>query len=191
MQMKLRDVAAIQVGYTFRAPPSSLEPGDVAVIQVRDLTPANKVAIGGLAKVQIEAPKENHLVRREDLVFRSRGNKFTSAIVADEPGVAIVAGPLFRIRVSTPHLLPSYLNWYLCQSSTQNVLSGLAKGTLQQMISKEALEDIEIAVPPLERQRAIMALSFLGEEEQALMEQISELRKKMISSHLIQWAKGA
>ncbi len=197
MRKKLKDVAAIQVGYTFRAPLSSLNPGDVAVIQVKNLTPENRVSVNKLMKIQMESPKEHHLVQLGDMVFKSRENlsrlgegSFTSAILDKDPGVAVVAGPLFRIRVSDRLVLPEYLNWFLCQPSTQNVLVGLAMGSVQQMISKGALENLEIPIPPLEQQRAIVAMASLGEEEQALMGRIAELRKKIISADLIQLAKG-
>lgn len=186
----MKDVAAIQVGYTFRVPPSSLNIGDVAVIQARDLTQANRVAVDGLAKIQMESPKEHHLVKPGDLVFRSRGVKFTSAILTDNPGAAVVAGPLFRIRVSSPRVLPEFLNWFICHGSTQKVLAGLAKGTMQQMISKEALENLEIPVPTLDRQKMIVALASLGEEEQTLMTRIAEQRHTIITAQLIQMTKG-
>jgi restriction endonuclease S subunit len=190
MRKKLKELAAIQVGYTFRVPPSSLNIGDVAVIQARDLATANTVAVDGLARIQIESPKDHHLVKPGDLVFKSRGGKFTSAIVADYPGVAVVAGPLFRIRVSSLRLVPEYLNWFICHATTQKILAGLAKGTMQQMISKEALEDLEIPVPSLDRQKVIVALASLGEEERNLMIRITEQRERIISAQLIQLAKG-
>jgi hypothetical protein len=190
MRRKLKDIAVIQVGYTFRVPPSSLGAGDVAVIQARDLTPENRVAVHGLLRVQMEIPKEHHLVKMGDLVFKSRGNKFNSAILMEDPGPTVVAGPLFLIRVSSNGVLPEYLNWFMSQSQAQEFMTSFAEGTLQMMIHKEALEELEISIPPINRQKAILALASLGEEEQMLMTRIAEQRKKIMTAQLNQLAKG-
>ena len=188
----LREIAVVQVGYTFRSPPASMATGDVAVIQPKNLSPENKVDIGSLARVEMDVPKEHHLVKPGDLVFRSRGMKYTytSAILDEDPGAAVIAAPLFRIRVSDDRILPEYLNWLIRQPPAQSFLAGQAKGTMQLMISKEALESLEVPIPSLERQRAIVTLASLGETEQALMNHIATKRQRMISAQLIDMTKG-
>jgi len=58
------------------------------------------------------------------------------------------------------------------------------------MINKEALEMLEIDVPPLERQKAIVALAALADEEQRILKQIAQKRKQIISALLIRKAGG-
>ena len=59
------------------------------------------------------------------------------------------------------------------------------------MISKEALDELEVFVPPLERQRAIVEITTLLKEEQHIMEKLAERRHQYISTTLIQLAQGA
>ena len=76
-----------------------MDAGNVSVIQMKDLTDRNRVDSNALTLVDMEKPKEHHLVKPGDLIFRSRGLTTNSAILLDDPGTAVVAAPLLRIRV--------------------------------------------------------------------------------------------
>lgn len=184
-------MALIQMGYSFRARLESIDTGTVSVIQMKDLTDRNRVECKTLMLVDMEKPKEHHLVKPGDLIFRSRGLTTTSAILLDDPGTAVVAAPLLRIRVNDRDILPEYLNWFISQKPAQTFFSSQAKGTAQKMISKETLEGLEVFVPPLDRQRAIFTTASLAEEEQHIMEKLAEKRRQYVSITLIRLAQGA
>lgn len=190
MRAELKKIASIQMGYSFRARLEQMEAGEIAVIQMKDLTDRNRVDCSGLMRIDMEKVKEHHLVRAGDLVFRSRGLVTTSAILTEDPGMAVVAAPLLRIRVTRESVLPGYLNWFINQWPAQSFLASHAKGTVQQMIGKDALEKLEIVVPPLERQKAIVETAELAEQEQALMKKLTEKRKQYISACLLEMAEG-
>ncbi|HML79395.1 MAG TPA: restriction endonuclease subunit S [Geobacter sulfurreducens] len=189
MRKRLGDISLIQIGYSFRGRLEAETSGAVAVIQMKDLV-ADVVEPGGLVRIDMERPREHHLARVGDLVFRSRGVTNTCAILLDDPGEAVVSAPLFRIRVTDRQLLPQYLNWYINQPPAQAFLASHAKGTAQQMISKDALENLEVFIPPLERQKAIIGVAALADQEQNLMKTLAEKRKQYLSAKLIEIAQG-
>jgi hypothetical protein len=189
MKVKLKKVASIQLGITFRGRLDTVPSGAVAVIQMKDLVD-DRVDSSRLSHIEMEQPKEHHLARRGDLIFRSRGVTNTCAILSESPGNAVVAAPLFRIRVSDTVVVPEYLNWYINQPPAQLFLATHSKGTAQKMISKDALEALEIAVPSLERQKAIIELSVLVEREQTLMKKLAERRSQYMSEKLLNLAEG-
>ena len=191
MKVALKDIASIQMGYSFRTRLESMDSGAVAVIQMKDLTDQNRVDCSALTRVDMENPKEHHLAKPGDLIFRSRGLISTSAILLDDPGIAVVSAPLLRIRVIDNGLLPEYLNWFIRQVPAQAFLTSHAKGTAQKMISKETLEGLEVLVPPLERQRTIVEITALAEKERHILEKLAERRHQFISTHLIRLAQGA
>jgi len=191
VKVELNKIASVQMGYSFRARLYSMNSGAVAVIQMKDLTDQNRVNCSALVRVDMDKPKEHHLVKSGDLIFRSRGLSTTSAILLDDPGIALVSAPLLRIRVSVNIILPEYLNWFINQPPAQAFLASRAKGTSQKMISKEEIEKLEIFVPPIERQKAIVEMASLAEKEQQLMKMLGEKRYKYISTHLIRLAQGA
>ncbi|MBE0598666.1 MAG: restriction endonuclease subunit S [Desulfuromonadales bacterium] len=190
MKIILKEIASIQVGYSFRSRLESMSAGEIAVIQMKDLTGQNRVDCDNLVRVDMENPKEHHLVRPGDLVFRSRGLVTTSAILSTDPGKAMVAAPLFRIRTTHENVVPEYLNWFINQAPAQAYLASHARGTAQQMISKEAMEALEVVVPALARQRAIVELASMAEQEQDLIKKIAEKRWQYISTMLLESTEG-
>jgi restriction endonuclease S subunit len=185
----LKDIAKVYMGYSFRSRLESLDAGPVAVIQMKDLTDENTVNCKKLTFINMDKFNDNHYVNKGDLIFRSRGLTSTAAIVLDEPGLAVLSAPLLKIRLTDPGVMPEYLNWYISQLPAQIFLTSHARGTTQKMISKEALEMLEIDVPPMEKQRAIVALAALAEEEQRIIKEIAIKRRQYISATLIREAQ--
>lgn len=190
MKKKLKEITSVQMGYSFRSRLESSEGGGVAVIQMKDLLDDNTVGCDDLVRIDLDAVKEHHLAQRGDLVFRSRGSLTTAAVLLEDPGKAVVSAPLLRIRVTKPDkVLPEYLNWYISQRDAQIFLTSRAKGTVQKMISKQAIEDLEVMLPSLEKQKNIVALAALSAREQTLLHTLADKREQYISTVLIQFAK--
>ena len=191
MKMKIKKLATVQMGYSFRSRLEVSEGGGVVVIQMKDLLDNNTVGCGNLVKVDMDAVKEHHLARKGDLIFRSRGHVTTAAILLEDPDKAVVAAPLLRIRVTKPDkILPEYLNWYISQRDAQIFLTSRAKGTVQKMISKQAIEELEVSLPSLEQQKNIVSLASLSAREQEILNTLAKKRKQYVSTILTRFAKG-
>lgn len=181
MKYKLKDIALVQMGLSFR---SRIEPdaeGDVSVIQMRDLT-EDKLDYRTLTTVNINGIDERHLVQCKDLIFRSRGKTTTATIINRELGRAVVAAPLFIIRATSEKVLPEYLYWFINLSSSQAFLHSRATGTAMIMIGKSALDALEIPLPSLETQARIVALADLLNQEQRLMRALAEQKEKLVKA---------
>lgn len=187
--VKLKDVAVVQAGLSFR---SRIEPacdGDIAVIQMRDLAKGRRLGTARhLVVVALENVSSGHFVKRRDLVFRSRGKTTTTAIIDVDTERVVVAAPLLRIRVATPGVLPEYLHWFIDQPRAQTFLHRRAAGTATIMVGKPALEALEIPLPDVETQERIIDLASLCDEEQCLMREVSMARKRWIDGALMQLA---
>ena len=57
------------------------------------------------------------------------------------------------------------------------------------MIGKQAIEELEVALPTVERQKAIVELASLISREQALLHFIAEKREQYISTVLMRLAE--
>lgn len=191
MKLRISDIATVQMGYSFRSRLEASGEGCVAVIQMKDLNSDNVVDCKDLVYVDMDSVKEHHLAQKGDLVFRSRGQVINSAILLDDPGKAVVAAPLLRIRVAAhDKVLPEYLNWYLSQSDAQSYLTGMAGGTAQKIINKHAVENMEVVLPSLERQSAVVELAGLAAREQDLLRQIAQKRDQYVAAMLMEMIKG-
>ena len=188
MKINIKEIASVQMGYSFRSPLGPSQESGIAVIQMRDLKDDNTVNCHNLVKINMEDVNERHLVRRGDLIFRSRGQLTTAAVLLDDPGIAIVAAPLLRIRVNNSDtVLPEYLNWYINQRDAQIFLT--SRMTLK-MISKEAIEDMEVAIPSLEKQKNLVEMTLLSSRERSLLQQLAEKRERYTAAILMRIATG-
>lgn len=191
MKMKVKELAIVQMGYSFRSSLDVSEGDGVAVIQMKDLLDDNTVSCDGLVRASMESMKDHHLAQKGDLVFRSRGNAATAAILLEDPGKAVVAAPLLRIRVTkSDKVLPEYLNWYIRQRDAQIFLTSRAKVSVQKMICKQAIEELEVALPSLEKQKNIVELATLSAREQTLLRTLADKREQYILKILMQFARG-
>ncbi|MDQ0288573.1 restriction endonuclease subunit S [Oligosphaera ethanolica] len=189
--MKVKELATVQMGYSFRSRLEAAEGGGVSVIQMKDLLDDNTVGCDDLVSIDLDTVKAHHLAQRGDLVFRSRGQVTTSALLLEDPGKAVVAAPLLRIRVTKQNkLLPEYLNWYISQRDAQIFLTSQARGSVQKMISKETIEDLEVALPSLETQKNIVELAVLSAREQSLLQKLADARKQYLNATLMRMAIG-
>ena len=191
MKITLKKLATVQMGYSFRSRLEAYEDGGVAVIQMKDLLDNNTVDCDCLTRINMEAMKDHHLAQRGDLIFRSRGSLTTAAILLEDPGKAVVAAPLLRIRVTRPDkILPEYLNWYISQRDAQRYFTSRQEGTSVNMVNRKQLEDMEVALPSLEKQKNIVELATLIAREQTLLHTLADKREQYISTVLMQFAKG-
>lgn len=189
MRVCVKDIATIQLGYSFRVRIENESAGTVSVIQMKDLNDDGTVDVANLARVHLDI-KKHHTVQHNDIIVRSRGVTTTAAMLTEEMENAIVAAPLIRIRVSTAKVLPEYLLWYINHPETQRSLQSQATGTAQRMLGKEAVEDLEIEIPDMARQKAIVELATLVGHEKELLGSLIEKRRKHMNQLLIKAAKG-
>lgn len=191
MRELLKNISDIQVGMTFR---SRLEParnGNLAVIQLKDIRDGGRIDSADIVKILSPAPKASQLVQAGDIAFRSRGSNHAAAIFEHDIGNAVLASPMIRLRVTNKNILPEYICWYVNQPSSQSFLTSRAKGTLVKMISKQAVEQLEIEIPPLDVQQKIVGLHRLSQKEQTLLERLQIKKAELVQGILMQVASGS
>ncbi len=188
--MKLADIADVRMGYPFRSRLEHDPAGEVVVIQMKDIDDANLLHAEDAIKVSLPEGKGHHLIHEGDLVFRSRGRSNSVAQVAADIGDAVLAAPMLLIRPR--NVLPAYLRWFINLPATQASLAALAEGTSVRMISKDALQDLDVPLPSMARQRGIVDVAVLAQREQALMADIASQRKRLTEGILSRYAiKGS
>ena len=163
--------------------------GTIAVVQMKDIDDASALHVEDAVRVELADFREHHLIRPGDLVFRSRGRTNSVALVSADIGPAILAAPMLLIR--PVDVLPAYLLWYINLPATQATLAAQAEGTSVRMISKTALEALEMPLPSRRKQQLIVEVSALAMAEQGLLEQIAKERKRLADGVLLRYAKNA
>ncbi len=184
---KLGQVASIRMGYPFRSRLEHDATGTIAVVQMKDIDDASLLHVENAVRVDLADVKDHHLIRKGDLVFRSRGRTNSVALVSADVGPAVLAAPMLLIRPI--EVLPAYLLWYINLPATQATLAAQAEGTSVRMISKAALEALEMPVPARRKQQLIVEVSELAAAEQGLLERIAGERKRLADGVLMRYAR--
>jgi restriction endonuclease S subunit len=123
-------------------------------------------------------------------MFKSRGVSNAASLVAGNLGRTVLAAPMMLIRPDADKVDAAYLQWFINQSSTQKILSAQAAGTAVKMISKVALEQLEIAIPPLESQRQIVEIGQIASLEARITTELMDRRKVLIERILMREAQN-
>lgn len=132
-----------------------------------------------------EGISEKHLLKDGDVLFAAKGTKNFAAVFENHNEPSVASTSFFVIRLTDKKLLPQYLAWVLNSHTTLTLLKGQAIGTSIPSISKQVLENLEIAVPSVETQKAILHITKLRNKEKSLKQKIETLREKQIQQHLI------
>lgn len=188
--MRLLGIANVASGYTFRERLDAYPDGDVAVLQMKNIGPDDRVHTKDLPRVGLVDLSPRQLLREGDILFRARGLFHTAAVVTEGVNNAVVAAPLMLIRVTSPKVLPEYLRWFINHPRTQEVLKNLAAGSYVRTLNKAAVSNLEVPLPSLERQRQIVEIAELSQREKSLLAAIAERRARLLDEILSQVARN-
>jgi len=128
---------------------------------------------------------EKHLLKDGDVLFAAKGTKNFAAVFENHNEPSVASTSFFVIRPTDNKVLPQFLAWFLNNPTTQNLLKGQAIGTSIPSISKQVLENLEITVPDIETQKAILQITKLRNKEKSLKQEIETLREKQIQQQII------
>lgn len=133
-----------------------------------------------------EGISEKHLLKNGDVLFAAKGTKNFAAVFENHNEPSVASTSFFVIRPADKKVLPQYLAWFLNNPATQTLLKVQAIGTSIPSISKQVLENLEIPVPEIKTQKAIVEISKLRNKEKSLKQKIEVLRDKKINQQLFQ-----
>lgn len=161
----------------------------MSALQLRDVASNGSIDFNNLTRIHLDPLPEKYLVRSGDVVFRSRGENTTAAVIDSPIPLPVLAVlPLIILRPNPQVLSGAWLAWTINQEPAQRHFEENAQGTSLRMISRSTLETLPIAVPNLETQRRILQIDALAGREHDLARQITHVRHELIRRFLIEQA---
>lgn len=180
---KLREVAEIRIGYPFRGRIHFEQSGEIPVIQLRNFDADYQLGTSSFLCVKQLPDAERHALQAGDVLYASKGERNFAYAVTGELAGAIPASYFFVLHPRSPSVSSEYLAWYINQPAARTFLRSQAqRGTYMPVIPKSVFETLPVPVPPLETQRAIVALDGLQRQEKSLSKQLDEKKSKLIAS---------
>ena len=178
MQSRLQDIAEIRAGYSFRGRIEPVPGGHYSVVQIKDLDESPFFAAKELIKTDLKDVNESHLLGPGNVLFAARGiNK--QAVMVDEVLSNTIAGSQFFVCEPKEAVDGTYLTWYINQTPAQRYLEENAAGSNVRIVTKEALGQLMVTVPPLAIQRKIAEVYRLSYREKELVTQIQRRRDQL------------
>lgn len=160
---RLVDIAGVLSGV---APPKRAG-GMARYVQIKDL----KEAGGPLLRAAAPSAKRANPIAASDILVPSRGE----GLIAFQPAASMLGAyaalDVYLIRPHTEQVDPSYLIIALNSPAVLMNLRMAATGSALPRIPKRALEEAQIPVPSLDRQRRIAAIGALARRSEALQKQ--------------------
>lgn len=178
---KIRDIATIHTGYTFRSRIDEDIKGNYSIIQVKDFDEDDNLTEASLLKTTLDSINEKFLAQSGDILFRSRGVYTRASLIHQNiANNTVISAPLMIIRINRNDILPAYVQLVINHSTSQRYFDKAAQGSSVRMIDKEALENLEIPFVSLERQKHIVELNRLIKNEKKLMSDITQKRQTLL-----------
>lgn len=177
---KLNNIATIQTGVFAKTTPKP----DALYLQQSDFDGNGELR--NTTQPTIIVANQKHLLTAGDLLLASKGNNNMCMIVPEIEQKCVASPSFLVIRLHDKSaILPEFVAWYLNLPTVQNTLAAQARGTSIMSISKATLGELEIPIPPIERQRRYIELSKLQKCEQQLYAAIAERRKQILEYKMI------
>jgi len=187
--MTLTGACTIQTVFTARGRLDPAEHGNVLALQLRDVAANGTIDFNYLTRIYLDPIPEKYLVGAGDVVFRSRSESMSAAVIdAPLPLPALAVLPLMILRPDPQVLSGAYLAWVINQEPAQRHFEESAQGTSLRMVSRSSLENLEIAVPSLETQQKILQIDALARRERELAQQLTHARHELIRRLLVEQA---
>jgi len=182
MKKKIFDIATIQSGIYAKPDPVA----EVIYLIGRHFSSDKNIESDFSPELQLNEKTKKHLLQKGDIIVASKGHDLFSVVFSPMKYPAVASSMFIVLKLHEPKIiLPEYLAWYLNHPKTQKILSGSSKGTSLRSITKDIIGNLEIPIPPLQKQIALLkAMSLLAKEEQ-LKAKIESLTNSIIQHQLL------
>lgn len=184
MKTLTKDITNIQTGLF--AKPAGI--GELVYLQSKHFDEYGQLHSVLHPDLSAEGISEKHLLKDGDVLFAAKGTKNFAAVFENHNEPSVASTSFFVIRPTDNKVLPQFLAWFLNNHTTQTLLKGQAIGTSIPSISKQVLENLEITIPSIETQKAILQITQLRNKEKSLKQKIEMLREKQIQAMLLEAA---
>jgi restriction endonuclease S subunit len=170
---KVRDIAKITTGFTFRKDMGINRNGILPVLQAKDISKEIIINATLLEKTIYNPTNSEAFLQPGDVALTSRG-KFKAAVYESDIE-ALASSSIYIIRLNNSQVLPKYLAIYLNSKIAQGDLTKLTTGGSIQSLLKLHVEYLEIPIPPQSIQQQIVSLYENITQQQKFLQRKMEL----------------
>lgn len=175
---KLGQIAGIRSGHTLRGAITPDPEGDVRLLQIKDLDQDWQFNHKVLPTVVWEQRIAPPFLEQGEIVVAARGNRNLAIVYRGQvPVVPTSQFLIVSIKRKESEIAPEYVCWLLNHPTIQQWFH--RSGTNIQLITKSALLDVAIPVPPIETQLQLIELQRIWQKEDELINRLQKNRHQL------------
>lgn len=146
-----------------------------------------------ISDIKPELREENRLhknyLQSGDVLVATKGFDPFAVLYDGRYAPAIASSVFTVLHIKDKNtVIPAYLQWYLNHPDTTKKLVAASKGTSIPLITKDVIEQLEVPIPSLEKQRIIVQLQHLQRRAVKLRIRITQLNEAILNFNLLQTA---
>lgn len=183
--MKLKEIANISTGYSFRSKLKYDPAGDTKVIQMSDVDKYRGILRENLITISNFNPrKDRYYLDPGDVIMTSKGYNLEAFVVPGSLKNVVASNSFLVLKPDYSKITSEFLAWFLNSNRTQHYFKSLAAGTNIPNLSIRALEGVEIKLPSIERQDDVASLEMYKNSKIILHQKIADKTEKMVDALL-------
>jgi hypothetical protein len=170
--LELVEIANVLSGVSVR----ETKDGSARFMRLSDLSDIRAGRSPALATGNIPAVARALTIEDGDLIVGARGATTDVCVANDAVFGAFVSLDLYLVRPNRALIDPQYLAAFLELPATQAIFAGGKQGSSLARLPKDALEKIQVSIPPVQSQRLIAGLARSFDEESNLLKKLTDLK---------------
>lgn len=179
--MKLNEACILKSGFQGK----TTEGNDYRLLKLKDVNSDGVISYEGLEEFSSEKLNEKYLLIKDDILFKAKSGDNTAALIDSDLDNVIASAQYIIITIKNKEELdPGYLTMYLNSEYAQDYFKKHSEGSALSIVKIKSLEDLEIKLIPIEKQKELAKIYKLMKEEKVHMEKLAQTREKQFKAYL-------
>ncbi|CAI3677403.1 Type I restriction modification DNA specificity domain [Clostridium neonatale] len=185
--MKVKENCILKSGFQGK----TSEGGDYKIIKLKDVSKDGIINYDELESFGADKVNEKYFLKKGDIILKAKSGDNTAALITEDIKNVVAAAHFIVITIKDINVItPEYLTAYLNSEYAQDYFKQNAEGTTLPIIKLKTLEDLEVKVIDMEKQKKASDLYRLIKEEKKTMELVMENRANQFKAYLREMIEG-
>ncbi len=181
--MKIKEFCTIRMGYAFRKRLEHVPDGGAKVIQPKNISASGILSFEDGEPWQSAVSSSNPL-KPGDVLLVSRGRFAATVFNLHDPGPWIVPSSILILSIKDKSVLPEYISFYFNSPNGQKLFRRHLEKTTVPFISAGNLAEMDIPVPPMEKQQSLVDFETTNRNYAQLSSRKLELLRQILNQEL-------
>lgn len=180
MKIKLKDVCTFRSGFQGKSSEGKL----IKQIKLKDVTSDGEILLDQLSEISCGQPIDRYELYKNNILFKAKSTENTAACVPCDLKETVANSHFFVITVKDEEVVdPMYLTIYLNSELAQGYFKKHSQGVTSSMVRLKTLEEMEVLLPSINKQREAIKAYHLMKSERELMEKLIQNREKQFKGY--------